>query len=453
MSKRFAKLTAISPDAIGRVRELAKDMPSTTSDAEIAAFVFSCDGDADSAAAKWTAAQATKATLGPVSIREVAQFLRSPSSARTYPDGCMFVLEDMNGDVARDNLGRPVCACIGMQHGSAAEMQQQMVYVMSRLAAYAKEDQPPCAACVVIDVVPQEKGAPPSFRFPDKDVRTLFDLQTRAFPGAQFSTTHFCGLPRFVTFAFRLVRPFMSKESYEAMVLKPSFAHLSSALPRESMLPRWGGDLHFDLDAYVEWRATEEGIDVSELPARGAGRSFDAKAAAAAAETAFRESMESGAGGTISSHSLICGEPNRGADKEAPAAVKHGEVEKRGSGRGLFSTKRWKRKLLALAPTLGLVYFDGVEISESNHADTVIPLDGGVTVEACEADGSGPAHQFEVRTASRSYLFGVPSRDKAEEWVRAVQSQIEATRAQAGAAIEDMAGQTTPLTAQAMDIR
>ena len=71
--------------------------------------------------------------------------------------------------------------------------------------------------------MPQEKGAPATFRFPDRDVRTLFNLQETVFPGGNFSTTHFCGLPRFVTFAFKLVKPFMSREAYEAMVLKPSF--------------------------------------------------------------------------------------------------------------------------------------------------------------------------------------------------------------------------------------
>ena len=105
---------------------------------------------------------------------------------------------------------------------------------------------PPNALCVVIDVQPAERGAPPTFRFPDRDVRTIFELQERCLPGALFSSTHFCGLPRLVTLGFRLVRPFMRKEAYEAMVLKPSFAHLAQHIDASARLPRWGGTLDFD---------------------------------------------------------------------------------------------------------------------------------------------------------------------------------------------------------------
>ena len=89
--------------------------------------------------------------------------------------------------------------------------------------------------------------------------------------GALFSSSHFCGLPMFVTWAFRLVRPFMRAETYEAMVLKPSFAHLPKHMDAEMMLPRWGGTRAFDLDEYVEWRAREEGVDLATLCPRGAG--------------------------------------------------------------------------------------------------------------------------------------------------------------------------------------
>jgi len=89
--------------------------------------------------------------------------------------------------------------------------------------------------------------------------------------GQLFSSTHFCGLPLFVTWAFRLVKPFMRRETYEAMVLKPSFSHLSAHITPENMLPRWGGTFEFDLDDYTDWRAKEEGIDVASLCARGEG--------------------------------------------------------------------------------------------------------------------------------------------------------------------------------------
>ena len=130
------------------------------------------------------------------------------------------------------------------------------------------------------------------------------------------------------------------------MVLKPSHSHLPKHdLPEASRLPHWAnGTFEFDVDEYIEWRAKEEGIDLKTLCARGNGRAFNAKAAAAAAAAALKESMGGGEGAAaievITAKALIEGDADAGA-----SAVKHGGVSKRGSGRGLFSTTRWKRKL------------------------------------------------------------------------------------------------------------
>lgn len=92
----------------------------------------------------------------------------------------------------------------------------------------------------MIEVAPRNPGATPTFRFPDRDVRTLFDLQTRVFPSSLGTSTHLCGLPRAVTWAFRLCKPFMSAEAYENMNLKPDFSHLANKhAPVASLLPRW----------------------------------------------------------------------------------------------------------------------------------------------------------------------------------------------------------------------
>ena len=40
--------------------------------------------------------------------------------------------------------------------------------------------------------------------------------QERCFPGALYSSTHFCGLPFFITLMFRLVKPFMAREVHHS---------------------------------------------------------------------------------------------------------------------------------------------------------------------------------------------------------------------------------------------
>ena len=76
------------------------------------------------------------------------------------------------------------------------------------------------APCVVVEVAPRP-GAAVTFRFPDRETRSVLDLARQHYPGSTVaSTTHFCGLPRAVTWGFALCKPFMAKETYENMVLK-----------------------------------------------------------------------------------------------------------------------------------------------------------------------------------------------------------------------------------------
>ena len=241
MAQRLARHKATleaDKELVASVRA-AEPTASGRSDEEIVAFLMACDMEVAKASEKMAVASQTLGRHGTVGIAEVAPWLRSPSPSRKHPDGAAFLLEDGKGGVARDLLGRPILAVVGMQHGTAAEMQRQFLYSTARAKEYTLPTMPPNAVCVVIDVQPAEKGAPPTFRFPDRDVRTLFDMQERCFPGALFATSHFCGLPRFVTLGFRLVKPFFRKEAYAAMVLKPSFAHLPEHISPENMLPRY----------------------------------------------------------------------------------------------------------------------------------------------------------------------------------------------------------------------
>ena len=382
-------------------------------------FIISTDGNIAQAAAAFRKALAARREYAKLSIREVAEFYRAPALIRSHPDGCLFLLEDMKGGVARDNVGRPIVVALGMQHGSAREMQEQFAYISELIEAHNSSlAKPVHGACVVVEIRPRDASAPPSFRFPDRDVRSLFDMQRDIYPSSLFNTTHFCGLPRAVTWAFTLCKPFMRREAYNAMVLIPGFAHLPSVMPKESILTRWGGQLTFDIDAWVEYRAEKEGIPLDQLCPRSKGRRFDPKAVLATSADA----MDDGAAATITAKALLAGE----VSGKMPRV--HGIVEKRGSGRGLFGTVRWKSKLLVVCAEIGCVYFDSDEISDKNKAARLMPLgDDGTKVEH-RADRSGGANCFALVTPAREFLFSVPSADKATEWVAAIQAEIEAAQ-------------------------
>jgi hypothetical protein len=397
---------------------------TSITDDDLVPYLKASDGNVSQAALRFTKAQAARAEYKKVTIRDVAEFYRSPQgTGRRTPDGCVVPLEDTRGGIARDGKGRPIVLSLGMQHGSAAEMQKQYGYIMERVEAHRAQgsDGPVRGACVVVEVRPREPGAPPSFRFPDRDVRTLFDMQRDIYPGSLYSVTHFCGLPRAVTWAFKLVRPFMRRETYESMVLKPNFSHLPSTIPRGSMLRQWGGELEFDIDEWLEWRAREEGVEDGLCP-RGEGRRFDPKAAAAANEDAMADSLS--AEGGISAASVIGGDAGGGdGDGTAPARM-HGVLEKRGSGRGLFGTTRWKTKLVAASAEVGLVYFDSTDVSHKNKAARIVQL----SEEGTRVERRAAASQFALVAPTREYLFAAATEAEAGQWVSALQECIEAAQ-------------------------
>lgn len=386
---------------------------------DLVPFVKASDGDVAQAAAKVKESMAARKEYRKLTMKDVAEFYRAPAGGCTFPCGCLFPLEDMKGGVYRDNLGRPIVVSLGMQHGSAVEMQRQYGFVSELLEAH-KRPNGPRGACIVIEIRPREPSVPPSFRFPDRDVRTLFDMGRDVYPESLYSTTHFCGLPRAVTWAFKLVRPFMRREAYAAMVLKPSFAHLGAVMPRGSMLQQWGGELAFDLDEWLEWRAKEEGVPTEELCPRNQGRAFDPAAKAAASGDAMTDSLRAD---SIDARALLSGEV--GASGAPPRL--HGAVDKRGSGRGMFGNVRWKPKLLAVCD-IGLVYFDGLDESDQNKAARIVPLGEPGTTVARRPSERARAHQFAVVCATREYLFAVPSEEAAAKWVGALEAEIEAAQ-------------------------
>ena len=386
---------------------------------DLVPFVKASDGDVAQAVAKVKESMAARKEYRKLTVKEVAEFYRAPTGGCTFPCGCLFPLEDMKGGVYRDNLGRPIVVSLGMQHGSAVEMQRQYGFVSELLEAH-KRPNGPRGACIVIEIRPRDPSMPPSFRFPDRDVRTLFDMGRDVYPESLYSTTHFCGLPRAITWAFKLVRPFMRREAYAAMVLKPSFAHLGAVMPRGSMLQQWGGELAFDLDEWLEWRAKEEGVPTEELCPRNQGRAFDPAATAAASGDAMADSLRAD---SIDARALLSGEVSASS---APPRL-HGAVDKRGSGRGMFGNVRWKPKLLA-ACDIGLVYFDGLDESDQNKAARIVPLgEPGTTVARRPSERARP-HQFAVVCATREYLFAVPSEEAAAKWVGALEAEIDAAQ-------------------------
>lgn len=376
------------------------------------------DSNSTTAAATTTAATAIiKAATWKeehvITIADIASFLRTPSLDAAYPDGCIVCLEDMQGDCARDKQGRPILVAIGMPYGNTAqEVILQAAYAWNRARLYTRQDNN-MECCVVMEASPREerashRGYQKTFRFPDGPSRELFDFLKANYPLSQFSQVHFCGLPRIVTSFFPLAKPFMSKESYERIHMNANFKPLAKEIGEENMLSIWNknGTFQFDLDKYIEWRAQEENVTVTVLP--GQGRSYTAAVANDA----------------IPITDVVNNNTQKQPQDNEPwrNAIKMGVCRKRGSGRGLFATTKWKTKFMAVRPGC-LVYFDSTNITDCNNT-VARSID---LTEAChvEVDVQGSSNgkkevTLKLTTNDRDFLFGFDTVKEADEWLKAI---------------------------------
>jgi hypothetical protein len=201
------RLDALTPSQLAAFYE-TRDQLGRVPASEVLAYVKSRGFDSAKAVTGFRATQQWRKDRQPerVTIADVAKFMRTPAGS-DGPDGCMFVLEDGKGDCARDREGRPIVVSMGMCHGTAEEQQTQMIYASERVNALTRPDAPP-GCSNVLEVVPQF-GAETTFRFPDANVRSCFDLQKAHYPLSLSSTNHFVGIPRALTWGFKLCKPFM----------------------------------------------------------------------------------------------------------------------------------------------------------------------------------------------------------------------------------------------------
>lgn len=343
----------------------------------------------------------------PVTIADVASYYRSPQG-QSSPPACLVCLEDGKGGVARDHEGRPIINMMGVVYGSEEELKQQIVYALQRAALYRLPHHRPGEVCFVAEATSRGTNKlNPTFRIPDANVRALFDFMKNYYPGSQFSTVHFCGLPSFVVGFFKVVKPFMSAEIFSRLKLKANFTHLKNDgyVEPDSLLPVWDkqGTFRFDLDEYVEWRAREEGIPLSQICPKGEGRTYDG--------------TPGGMNHVVSLQEIL------GTEEGKAKVIKSGWGEKQGSGMGLFSSSRWKSKYLVLTPGL-LVYFESSKVSPSNQASRLITIDESCTVGRLCTDEKKA--MVCLQSADREYVFGFSSEKEAEEWIHAFQKQIDA---------------------------
>jgi len=361
-----------------KVVTLLKAKFPTLTTIQIMGFLNHHEWDYETAAAAVKTAQARLEMLEP-SIRDVAPFMRSGEGCKG-PDGTWMLLEDMQGGVHRDLEGRAILVSIGMMHGSPHEMLMQQSYWINRVGATVTDEGKIPGVCFIMEI--PGRGGRRTFRMADKGTQMTFEAKKRYYPVALYGGQwHFCGVPDKLAWIFNhFIRRILPAEGRKMMNLTGDFSNLKNFLPPESILKEWGGELEWNVDDYVAWRAQKEGI----LDLGTTVRRFDPRESKKVAKNRRYKD--------ISSEHLL-------DFFVRPSMV--GPIEKQGSGEGRFSSTKWKRKLLMLGPPGFLTYFDSEEVSGANRARRVIDLLIAFVEEDFAADDADTAKKWvsKLRTA------------------------------------------------------
>tara|TARA_Y100000741_G_scaffold365247_1_gene361476 strand:- start:2722 stop:3384 length:663 start_codon:yes stop_codon:yes gene_type:complete len=165
----------------------------------------------------------------------------------TNSDACLLCLENEHGHLL-DSSNRPILLSIGMIHGSFEDMKKQVDYALHR----AKSCQIENGICSIIE------SNHKSFRFPDYNVRKLFQYIRNEYEECEHGYIHIVGLTRLYKIGFNFALRFVPLELRNIFIIHDSYESLHTYLKKESMLTRWNGNIAFDIDDYVKWRCADE---------------------------------------------------------------------------------------------------------------------------------------------------------------------------------------------------
>lgn len=171
-------------------------------------------------------------------------------------------------------------------------------------------------------------------------------------------------------------------------------------------------ELEFDIEAYIQWRAKEEGVVVDPVAVRTFGDA--ASVAGSAKETKEANPMES-----VTSAAL-----KEQLDDE-PTLGKMGVVQKKGSGVGLFASSKWKKKLLCVIGG-GCMYFDDAQLSAKSTCSRFLDLVGAYAESVSdEKNPSDAPFAFRVVAPARTFIFACESQEELDAWLSVIAREIQ----------------------------
>lgn len=179
-------------------------------------------------------------------MNRVSQYLYDDTS------GGIICLET-DDDCIRNIHGNPIVLSIGMVFGNIDDMTYQVEYAINRAIVHFG----PCTKfCTVIETNHL------SFRFPDSKMKEIFDLLRFKYVN-NIGEIHFTNLSLKFYIGIKFALVCVPSELRSKILLHQNNKKFLEYLPKESHLKRWGGDVAYNINEYVDRRCAFENVEKS----------------------------------------------------------------------------------------------------------------------------------------------------------------------------------------------
>ena len=178
-------------------------------------------------------------------MEQISTYVHSKS------DGCVLCLERQN-DLVKDLHERPVILSIGLVYGTEDEMKNQVVYALERCRKHDTRK----GICTVIEANHK------SFRFPTPSIFKILPFLHTHYSN-ELGVIHFINVPKFYFYGIRVALQLIPRSISSKVILHTNISTFQSEFHPDTLLTRWGGDVAFDIDLYVEERCKDENVAIN----------------------------------------------------------------------------------------------------------------------------------------------------------------------------------------------
>lgn len=234
-----SKLTARQLEIFKRA---SKEYPEQRDKMRLLAYLHDSDWDEDISHDKMEELSELVQGMAVPSVEEVSEFYEMRDS--NTPPPCIAILEDGEGDCARDREGSPIIVMFGALEGSGDDMVKQLAFIISRCDRFFADTEMPKVAFVT-DLGPR-KGLH-NMNKGDMKVGNFMKKFPMSF------TSYTCGVETWMDDTVKKATALIPEGIFQKYKIDSGYGILEDAFDVGARLPWWnGGSLNFSMRNYLD---------------------------------------------------------------------------------------------------------------------------------------------------------------------------------------------------------